>query len=69
MKMIEAIKLHEDTVRAFESLDKYKRCNCCGRVLLLDERNWVRKNRSKDGFQNRCKMCEREIRKKKGEAK
>lgn len=69
MKMVEAIKLHEDTIKAYKNLDMYKQCNCCGRTLLLDERNWVRKNRSKDGFQNRCKMCEREIRKKKEEAK
>ena len=62
-KIAEAVKLHEDTIKACGDLSMYKQCVRCGRLLLLDERNFVHKNRSKDGFQNRCKVCEREIRK------
>ena len=62
-KIAEAVKLHEDTVKACGDLSMYKQCVRCGRLLLLDERNFVHKNRSKDGFQNKCKVCEREIRK------
>lgn len=64
-KIVDAVKLHEDTVKACGDLDRYKVCTRCGKILLLDERNFVHKNRSKDGFQNRCKMCEREVRKEK----
>ena len=64
-KIIDAVKLHEDTIKACGDLDRYKVCTRCGKILLLDERNFVHKNRSKDGFQNRCKMCEREVRREK----
>ena len=64
-KIIDAVKLHEDTVKNYNNPDMYKKCTRCGRVLLLDERNFVHKNRSKDGFQNRCKSCEKEVRKQK----
>ena len=66
----EAVKLHQDTVENCFFEENFKVCTDCGRILLLDGRNWVKKSRSKDGFQNRCKRCEHEIRKKKkGEGK
>ena len=65
VKINEAVKLHQDTIENCFFKENFKRCTDCGRILLLDGRNWVKKSRSKDGFQNRCKRCERELRKKK----
>ncbi len=68
VKINEAVKLHQDTIENCFFKENFKKCSDCGRILLLDGRNWVKKSRSKDGFQNRCKRCERENRKKKKEA-
>ena len=65
VKINEAVKLHQDTIENCFFKENFKKCSDCGRILLLDGRNWVKKSRSKDGFQNRCKRCERENRKKK----
>lgn len=64
-KINEAVEIHQDTIENCFFPENFKKCTDCGRILLLDGRNWVKKSRSKDGFQNRCKRCEREIRKKK----
>ena len=66
-KINEAAQLHQDTIENCFFPENFKQCACCGRILLLDGRNWVKKTRSKDGFQNRCKRCERDLRKKKKE--
>lgn len=64
-KIVEAVELHQDTIENCFFKENFKKCNSCGKILLLDGRNWVKKTRSKDGFQNKCKRCEREARKKK----
>lgn len=63
-KINEAAELHRETIENCFFPENFKKCTGCGRILLLDGRNWVRKSRSKDGFQNKCKRCEREQRKK-----
>ncbi len=68
VKINEAVKLHQDTIENCFFKENFKQCTDCGRILLLDGRNWVKKTRSKDGFQSRCKRCERELRQKKKEA-
>ena len=65
VKINEAAELHKDTIENCFFPENFKKCTDCGRILLLDSRNWVRKARSKDGFQNRCKKCEKLARKKK----
>ena len=65
VKINEAAELHRETIENCFFPENFKKCSECGRVLLLDGRNWVKKSRSKDGFQNKCKRCEREQRKKK----
>lgn len=65
VKINEAAELHRDTIENCFFPENFRKCPDCGRVLLLDARNWVRKVRSKDGFQNKCKRCEREQRKRK----
>ena len=64
VKINEAAELHRDTVENCFFPENFKRCAECGRILLLDGRNWVRKSRSKDGFQNKCKKCEKKGRNK-----
>ena len=64
VKINEAAELHKDTIENCFFPENFRRCPDCGRVLLLDPRNWVRKARSKDGFQNKCKRCEKKARKK-----
>ncbi len=59
VKINEAAELHRETIENCFFPENFRRCPDCGRVLLLDSRNWVRKARSKDGFQNKCKSCEK----------
>jgi hypothetical protein len=42
--------------------EEFKTCADCGRTLLRDTDNFTRKARSKDGFTNRCKACEKQVR-------
>lgn len=39
--------------------ENFKKCKDCGRSLLLGNRDWVKRQRSKDGFSPRCKRCEK----------
>ena len=64
-KINEAARIHQDTIENCFFPENFKKCTDCGRILLLDGRNWIKKSRNKDGFQNRCKRCEREVRKRK----
>lgn len=66
-KINDAAKLHQDTIENCFFPENFKKCSDCGKILLLDKRNWVKKSRSKDGFQNRCKRCERKNRENKKE--
>ena len=46
----------------------WKKCCKCGKELLRDERNFVRKSKAADGLTGRCKKCDKKIREeKKGE--
>ena len=49
--------------------EKFKVCSTCGRRLLRDNRNFIKKKNSRDGLAARCKMCDKEIREKKKEEK
>lgn len=40
----------------------WKKCNCCGEMLLRDPRNFVRKSKAPDGLTNRCKKCDQKKR-------
>lgn len=63
--IIEGVQYH---LRVCENLffpEEFKECNTCGRVLLRDSYNFVRKNRAKDGFTNRCKACDKADRQRK----
>ena len=48
--------------------EKFKICSTCGRRLLRDNRNFVKKQNSKDGLSARCKSCDKQVREKRKEA-
>ena len=55
-------RLHYDEFCARRQGDQWKKCRTCGKLLLLDSRNFVRNNRIGDKFSNQCKVCDKEKR-------
>lgn len=55
----DAASLHRQIVENLMFPENFKTCKDCGRVLLLNETNFVRRQRSNDGFSPRCKACEK----------
>lgn len=49
--------------------ENFKKCKDCGKSLLLTDRDWVKRARSRDGFSPRCKCCEKIKRSLKGGSK
>lgn len=64
VRINEAAQLHWDVIENCFYPENFKKCTSCGRELLLDARNFVRKSRSKDGFNSKCKRCEKKDRQK-----
>lgn len=64
-----AAKLHQKIVENLFFEEEFKVCTSCGLTLLRCEENFVRKTRSKDGFSNRCKRCDKLDRQKKKEVR
>lgn len=63
--IVEAAQYH---LRVCENLffpEEFKECNTCGKLMLRDSYNFVRKSRAKDGFTNRCKRCDKADRERK----
>lgn len=58
-KIGNAASYHKEVCENLMFPENFKKCKDCGRWLLLDERGWVRRKRSKDGFSPRCKRCEK----------
>ena len=61
----ESAVLHARVIENLSFEENFKKCSSCGKVLLLDAENFVRKSRSKDGFATCCKICDREARQRK----
>lgn len=61
----EAAIYHERVVGALFFEEEFKVCSCCGRTLLRDPINFVRRSRAKDGLSNHCKKCDKEERERK----
>jgi hypothetical protein len=55
----QAAVLHAQLVESLPFEEEFKKCSCCGRTLLRDPVNFVRKSRAKDGLSNRCKKCDK----------
>lgn len=61
--IIEGIKYHQEIISNLFFEEEFKVCIGCGRTLLIHPHNFVRKARSHDGFNNKCKCCEKTERK------
>lgn len=57
--IVETAKLHQDILENLFYPENFKACTTCGRILLKDNRNFVKKSRAKDGFASRCKCCDK----------
>ena len=57
-----AATFHAKVVENLPYPENFKQCKCCGETLLIDEENFVHRQRSSDGFSNRCKRCDKKIR-------
>ena len=67
--LIDAANHHMEVIENLFFEEEFKKCICCGRILLINEKNFMHKSRSKDGFNNKCKTCEKEARKRRGNGK
>lgn len=56
---------HAEIIENLCYAENFKKCTHCGRVLLINADNFVKKSRSIDGFSNRCKRCDKLIREQK----
>lgn len=61
-KICDAARYHEKVASNLFFEEEFKECTCCGRTLLRDTVNFMRKGRSADGLMARCKACEKKIR-------
>ena len=60
-----AADYHERVVGNLFFEEEFKVCSKCGRRLLRDPVNFVRRSRAKDGLSNHCKKCDKEERERK----
>lgn len=60
---------HREVLENMFYPENFKECKDCGRVLLLGEKNFVKRHRSNDGYSPRCKRCEKLLREKHKEKK
>ena len=66
----EAAQMHEEVLVNLCYEENFKKCRCCGEVLLISPENFVRKARAADGFATQCKRCDKKRREaRKGELK
>ena len=64
-EIAEAAQLHYDMYMNREYQNMWKKCSQCGETKLLDARVFMRKSRSSDGYNSKCKKCCKINRKKK----
>lgn len=58
----EAVELNYDEFLCKDYEKCWKKCTRCGKFLLRDSRNFVKKAKASDGLTSRCKCCDKEIR-------
>lgn len=66
-KICEAARLHEEIVGNLFFEENFKKCTYCGQWLLRTGDNFVKKTRSPDGLNTRCKKCDKLVRDRKKE--
>lgn len=54
-----AASTHREVLENCFFPENFKKCKDCGKVLLMNEQNFVRRKHSNDGFSPRCKRCEK----------
>ncbi len=64
-KIAEAAQHYADVIANLDKPQNFKVCTQCGRPLLICEENFMRKAKSRDGFESRCKKCSKLARTKK----
>ena len=60
-----AARYHEQIISNLFFKEEFKQCTKCGKILLRDPINFVRKSRSRDGLSNHCKDCDKKDREEK----
>ena len=55
----EAAAFHKEIINNIFFEENFKKCSCCGKILLRSTENFVKKSRAKDGFAGRCKRCDK----------
>ena len=68
-QIAEAVKMHQKIIENVFFPENFKKCNTCGKSLLISSDNFVRKSHSNDGYANRCKECDKLLRKTKMDVK
>ncbi len=68
-QICEAVTYHSKIIENLAFPENFKKCTSCGRTLLKDSYNFVKKSRAKDGFSNKCKCCDKKEREEKKEIK
>jgi len=58
-KIAETAAFHKTVCENLFFPENFKKCKDCGRSILLTDRDWVKRQRSRDGFSPRCKHCEK----------
>lgn len=58
-QIAEAARTHREIMENIFYPENFKKCKDCGRVLLLNNKNFVKQKKSNDGFSPRCKACEK----------
>lgn len=61
----EAARMHQKIVSNLFFEENFKQCTLCKTWLLRDPSNFIKKTRSPDGFNTRCKKCDKMMRDKK----
>lgn len=61
-KIAKTAQLAKDEFIYRNQPEKFKVCSTCGTKLLRDQRNFIKKQNSKDGLSARCKECDKRIR-------
>lgn len=64
-EIAEGAALHYDMYMNREYTNMWKKCSQCGELKFLDPRVFMRKSRSSDGYNSKCKKCCKENRQKK----
>nr|DAI81437.1 MAG TPA: zinc-ribbon domain protein [Caudoviricetes sp.] len=61
-KIAETVRAHQEVCAELFFPENFKKCKDCGKTLLRNTNNFIRKTKSADGFSPRCKHCEKILR-------